>query len=228
MIPLAGKFKVGKPMPVRVEMKNISSGVIEYDSQGFGINDSFLVTHGDGAEVPHVGGSAQTTGGGRPLEPGETVELADFVDLAAEYLVAKPGSYRVQSRSRGAAFGNVAFPASNVLEFKVARGKLNPAQSVAARLISVLPDDTWEVEVSGTENLYLVCNQTGLKADLLYLEMVLKEGNLEGDDAAEFERVGSIHGRNIFWSETPSPEIIDGVWPDHRKAIFETIDLKNF
>ena len=226
LVPLSGGFRVGKPMPFSLEMKNVSEGIIEYDSQGIGLNDSFLVKDASGTEVPYVGGSAQTVGGGRPLDPGQTVTLANHVDMAAEYLFPQRGVYQIQMRPRGPAFGSVSFPASNVVEVKVGRGKLSAAQSVAAKLSPILPDKTWEVGVSGTDHVYLTCNRTGLKADIYSISLQLEKTKLEGDRAEEFEFLGSKSGRFFYWSETPVEKVIDEVWMDHRQSILGAIGIK--
>jgi hypothetical protein len=60
LIPLADSYQVGNPMPFKLEMKNVSDKIIQYDSQSVGVNDSMSVVRSSGESVPYVAGPSST------------------------------------------------------------------------------------------------------------------------------------------------------------------------
>lgn len=129
-------------MKFRLELKNVGESVILYDPQQVDINGSLKVLDPEGRPVRYVATSFQTLGGKRPaLTPGNIVNLFSGLDLDSQYLIVKPGKYKVQ-------FRGWAFPESNTVEIEVRPGTLPPIKQLAARLLEVLPKE-WILTVHG-------------------------------------------------------------------------------
>jgi len=224
LVSLGEGFRVGKPIPFRLEMKNVSDRVLGYDDQGVGSNNSFKVENGKGEEIPYIGGSSQTLGGGRPLKPGQTVELVGHFDVTDDYLVNEPGTYRVRFRGAGPAFGKVRFPESNVVEVQVGEGRPDPVRKAAGRLIDILPEDRWEIALYGSE-IHLLCIRTRLKRDAYLISLLMEEKKLSGRQLKEYEFVGESNGRFVYIRESPAGDEIDKEWDGHRKAILTALEI---
>ncbi len=92
---------VGKQILLQLELVNEGGEAVVYDDQQADINNSLRVTGPEGKAVPYIHGGAQTGGALRLLESGTSVVLFDKLDLASQYLVARPGRYEVRFSGRG-------------------------------------------------------------------------------------------------------------------------------
>ena len=100
------QFVQGAFMPLRLELVNQGSAVLWYDDQQVGVNSSLTVTDSEGHPVPYDGGSFQTVGAFRPVQPGQSVVLFDNFDLNRQYPIGKAGDYSVQFSGTGLALGD--------------------------------------------------------------------------------------------------------------------------
>src|SRR5262249_11858299 len=72
---LVAGAKVGEPVTVRLEMKNVAQEERTYDSQQTAVNSSLEVTGPDGEPVPYIDLSYQTSGSAKVLKAGQTVTI---------------------------------------------------------------------------------------------------------------------------------------------------------
>ncbi|MCG2658626.1 MAG: hypothetical protein L6437_00060 [Kiritimatiellae bacterium] len=100
------QFVQGAFMPLRLELVNHGSTVLWYDDQQVGVNSSLTVADSEGHPVPYDGGSFQTVGAFRPIQPGQSVVLFDNFDLNRQYPVRRAGDYSVQFSGKGLALGD--------------------------------------------------------------------------------------------------------------------------
>ena len=102
---LGNRFRIGEPIPLRLELVNQSSLELTYDDQQVEVNDSLRVTDGHDSEISFGAQMCQTIGGRVKLRPGETAVLFDRLDLTKQYAIRLPGHYSVQFRGRGLSVG---------------------------------------------------------------------------------------------------------------------------
>jgi hypothetical protein len=149
---------LGQPLRVQLEVKNFSDKPAKYNSQQAKVNSSLTVKGPDGADIPYIGGSYQTAGGPTTLQPGESKTIYSDLDVAAQYLIEKPGKYTIQSKSRG------GIPASNELVVEVQPGQLSEFQRLFASLQKATPKG-WRIASYGGESIVFLNTPTNLKAD---------------------------------------------------------------
>jgi RNA polymerase sigma factor (sigma-70 family) len=167
---LVSGAKVGEPVTVRLEMKNVAQEERTYDRQQADVNGSLLVTGPDGKPVPYIDLSYQTAGGPQVLKPGETVTIFETLDVAAQYLLDQPGAYTIQFRGLRAHFGNnTAIPPSNVLSVTLERGTAPPFAAVYRRLQTVTPPE-WKLSKS-RKAFFLSRVPTSLKRDIVTVQL---------------------------------------------------------
>lgn len=160
---------LGQPLRLRLEVKNISDGPAKYNSQQAKVNSSLTLKGPDGAAVPYIGGSYQTMGQDVTLQPGESKTIYADLDVAAQYLIEKPGQYTIQSRSRG------GIPASNELVVDVRPGQSSEFQRLFASLHHATPKG-WRIANYGGESIVFLHTPTNLKADATSITlMIVKE-----------------------------------------------------
>ena len=213
-------------MPFKLEMKNVSDQIIQYDSQSVGVNDSMSVVRSSGESVPYVAGPSSTFGGKRPLKPGEVTVLCPRLDLSGDYLMIQADTYTVRFGGADRAYGEVPFPPSNELEVKVAEGTAIPAQAATEKLLGILPDGKWELSLRG-EALWLICNRTGHKSDMLLVKLEFHKGRPkeEAGDGKGRVLLGSKDGVNIYLGEQSDPAEVEKAWKGYRAKIVEALEL---
>jgi hypothetical protein len=128
-------------------MENVGNRVIQYDPQQVAVNSSMSIEGSDGVNVPYVGGSFQTGGGPRALNPGEQVVLFKSLNIAEQYLFTSPGTCTVQFRGQGQAFGEVDIPRSNVIKIRVADGPVQQSRLIARRLFDQAQLSGWGIHI---------------------------------------------------------------------------------
>ncbi len=140
LVPLEKQYVLGRPMNIRLEMKNVGQKKVEYDTQQVANNNPLEVHDPQGKRVGYIGYRGQTMSGRLPsLAPGSSVILFNDFDLASNYFIAKPGKYMVRRKHE---WGGI--PASGALVIDVQPGPLPPAWQVAARLSDAMPRN-WEI-----------------------------------------------------------------------------------
>ena len=131
-------FDAGEPIPLKLEIKNVSEQVQEYRIPPGPIDERLSVVDTRGNRAFALGGFARITVGPYrtiALNPGQTIELESF-DLADSYYLRNPGRYTVLFSGE---------PASAPFEFDVA---VNPVLAVAdgdpvGRLLPLVKKGWW-------------------------------------------------------------------------------------
>jgi hypothetical protein len=235
LVPVDEVFPLGGPMRFRLEMINVGTTTVQYDSQQVDVNSSMLIKGPDGREAPYIEQAVQTVGGPRPLNPGERVVLFENLDISDQYLILTPGKYTVQFRGQGKAFGEVPIPPSNVVRINVSAGRLRPLHEVAGRLIGIAPDENWRVsviregEVTPTgrradRGLHLcLVRWASLKKDVLLAPVWITENEVRVDKGDEprsreglSEYLGQCRWGHIYFH--PSRNVQE-VWPEYAKTV---------
>lgn len=90
------EYKLGQPIPFRLELLNEGRSELSYDRQQVEVNASMIIKDETGRVVPYTAGPVQTCGSRKPIKPGESVVLFAALDIASQYDMTKPGRYWVQ------------------------------------------------------------------------------------------------------------------------------------
>lgn len=146
------RSSIGRPVRVRVDLVNNGPTTMFYDAQGVDYG-SFEVK--GPAEAPLIAEHGQTFGFLKPLMPGQSVALLDQYDLATEYLIDAPGTWRVRFKSslnlsekeqRGDP--GSCLMVSDWVEIPIDEAKPAPWMQIARRLHDSLRS-RWQLTVSG-------------------------------------------------------------------------------
>jgi len=103
---LQQEYKLGQPMPFRLELVNEGAHELSYDKQQVAVNGSMIIKDENGRIIPYTAGPHQTAGGEKPIKPGESVVLFASLDIAKQYDIKRPGKYQVQFSGRGLEVGD--------------------------------------------------------------------------------------------------------------------------
>jgi hypothetical protein len=107
-ISVAGaRVRAGEPILLRLELINGSSRTLHYDDQQANVNNALRVVNEAGTKFADVRGAIQTAGGPKCLQPGATVVLLEWVNIASQYGITRPGTYSVQFHGGGLNVGVV-------------------------------------------------------------------------------------------------------------------------
>ncbi len=143
LVPLEPAYQIGKPMPLRVELINASAVPAPYSPYtGYAqYNGRLVVTGPQGKSIPYVGawsGDQEEMGASSPtLKAGGSVTVCT-IDLAANYLMIRPGRYTLQHNGE-------FVPKSNPIEVIVESGQVSEADEVIDRLFNEFGAD-WTLE----------------------------------------------------------------------------------
>ncbi|MHC4623690.1 MAG: hypothetical protein ACYS4W_07285 [Planctomycetota bacterium] len=132
LVPLAGKFVIGKPMLFRMKLVNVSEETLGFGQTSWMVNDPMIVTGPDGKRVPYMDTSYQTAVWSEFIDPGETMALIESYDVTSQYHITKPGKYSFQ-------FTSFYLKQSNTVEFEVKDGELSPQEIATERLKPIVP-----------------------------------------------------------------------------------------
>jgi hypothetical protein len=139
-------FSLGKPMLFRLVVENLGSRAVQIETAQAAVNSSMAIERSDGANVPYIAGSVQTGMGRRVLKPGERTVLFADLDIADQYLLTSPGTYKVTFRGQDGGDGSVMIPASNAVTIRVADGPVKPSRLVARNLLDEMKASGWRLE----------------------------------------------------------------------------------
>ena len=140
-------FALGKPMWFRLVLENLGTRAVRIETAQVAVNSSMAIERSDGTNVPYIAGSVQTGMGGKVLNPGESTVLFDKLDIADQYLLTSPGTYKVRFRGQDVGdVGQVAIPASNAVTIRVAEGPVRPSRVVARTLLDAVQASGWRLE----------------------------------------------------------------------------------
>ncbi|HBG27393.1 MAG: hypothetical protein A2Y10_19000 [Planctomycetes bacterium GWF2_41_51] len=134
LTPLAEKFTIGKAMPFRIEMKNISNESLPYTKKNVTVHNPMIITGPDGEKVEYLAGPCSIVVTTEFTEPNETVILAESFDVGADYHIVKPDKYSFQFR------GDYGVN-SNTVEIEVASGELSAIEIITEKLKPIVPKD---------------------------------------------------------------------------------------
>lgn len=119
LIPEKTNYKIGEPIMVRIDLVNNGILPFTYDSQQIDVNGTFIVTDPAGSQVKYTGGSFQTFGGERVIEPGQTVVLRERREISKQYQFNMPGKYNVKHQGHDIGYGpDISLP-SNEIELEL-------------------------------------------------------------------------------------------------------------
>lgn len=205
--------KIGQPIKLKLEMSNVGAQVHTYDDQQAAVNGSLVVKGPEGEAVPYIEPGAQTLGFQKQLKPGDTVTIFDGLDLAAQYLIAKPGKYTVKF------FGSVGLPGSNTLEINVADGQLPDRTKLLKALIDSVPKGWKPSHNNGA--FFIINSPTRLKKDVASVSLTFTKTKVSKDAEAEYAgetRLGHA------WIKAESPTVKNR-WPEYRDKIREQLKV---
>jgi hypothetical protein len=138
-------------MLFRLVIENLGNRSVRFDSEPVVVDFSMSIERSDGTNVPCIAPHPQTgMGPAVALKSKERTVLFEGLDIADQYLLTSPGTYRVQytgQDGRSAEFGKVAIPASNTVTIKVVDGPVRPSRLLARTLFDVVQPSGWRVEI---------------------------------------------------------------------------------
>ena len=134
-------FRAGEPIPVKVELENVSDQVKDHSILANPYNHTFSVVDEQRREAPYIGGLAQVQQPRGKLNPGQSSELSSF-DLATWFYLRRPGRYTARFPGK---------PASATFEFDVTADPVLAAADgdPVGRLLPLVKDRWW---LSGGSN----------------------------------------------------------------------------
>ena len=139
---------VGKPLRLRLELTNHSSRRFTFNAQQVHVNRSIRIIGPDDKLIPYIYPSVQTVGSDQTLDPGETAVLFRDLDIARQYLVNKPGRYRVQYTGSGISeIIGILLP-SNAVTVTLEPGEPTNLHLIADALMDILPKE-WVFSIMG-------------------------------------------------------------------------------
>jgi hypothetical protein len=231
--PVGSEFVIGKPMPFRVEMRNVGGEPISYTrSASVMTGDPMLVTGPDGQTVPYVDVSYQIGVALDVILPGETIVLADRYDVTSQYRIVQAGRYRFQFRG---------WPReselSNVCEVDVKPGVLSDVDRISQDLLSVLPSG-WDFErmpssppdydeEAGAGQLYinLIGQHAGKGGDKGVFLLILRGGDPTDTDPWLKEDL-DLWGLSPWGPVYARVNQAEQLWPDHRAKIERALGVE--
>jgi hypothetical protein len=140
-------FYPGTPVPVVLEMKNMSRKTLQYVVPGLGFQFELRVLRDGSEEPPPLTGLGQPGDLASAIKPGDTVTLEEL-DVTGYYLVQKPGRYTVQYPGGRAHDPYSDIPPSNVFEWEIlATAISDPLERAVGVLFDACPND-WRLQAS--------------------------------------------------------------------------------
>ncbi|MBN2020458.1 MAG: hypothetical protein JW749_09560 [Sedimentisphaerales bacterium] len=140
LIPQSEEYFVGKPMKFDLVLKNVRDSVKKYD-YGVIFYRPLIVKAADNNEPYYKLSPGQMVDSWRSIGPNEVVPLFENLNIANEFVIIKPGKYKVQFR------GGRNLPESNVIEIEVKPGTPNQRDYLIYLLVDVIPDANWHAEI---------------------------------------------------------------------------------
>lgn len=131
--------RLGEPIKVNLDMRYDGAQPHQYDSQSVAVHDSFDIKGAKGNTLRYIEPPAQTGGGPRDIQPGETVAIRRGVDLTDKYLFQEPGQYTIQFLGDSGAISKIGFPPSNTVTLVVQPGEMPPVDKLVAQVLPLCP-----------------------------------------------------------------------------------------
>ncbi len=226
LIPLSENYIIGKPMPFRIEMKNISEIPVLYMATNLlMINDPMNITGPNDDKIEYVDIDSQTVEGEEVVLSGETVVLEENYDVCSQYYISKPGRYSFQ-------FNN-----TNKLEIDIKQGELLAMDEVYTKLKDILPQG-WAItrRMASTQEPYMFVEQ---EDKYLFVHMVGKRRGLQIDNdirlaivndtseinpktLTDYQKLGSSKYGEVLYLDRDA----ESLWPDNRSQIIKALGIK--
>lgn len=151
--------ELGKPLRVTLHLRNDGSRPLLYEARGVE-RESFDLLGPDGQDVPYIGWPPSSPGDEKALDSRSSESLLNGYDLSTEYLIDRPGRYRLRFSGRGLRFwkaeeaGPGLYPirlVSEWTEFTVREGEPPAPVEIARRLRSIAPAG-WRVHTGSFDS----------------------------------------------------------------------------
>lgn len=228
LIPASDEYVIGRPMLFHLLMQNVSDEVKWYDDQGLA-HPPFNIIGPDGEKIIHKVGPFQTLGAEEPIDTDEIVVLMENRDITEEYVITKPGIYRIEFP--------YGWASSNVVEFEVKPGQLKKEDVLITSLSDVIPDKCylykgWKISPAGRQEIKAVplaiyCGKIHHMGGEMLLWQSDKTVDISVDKENENIEVSEYLGKNdsghIYVS---SSEKLRGIWPNIKEDIIKALKLK--
>lgn len=219
LTPLAEKFTIGKAMPFRIEMKNISNESLSYTKKNVTVHNPMIITGPDGEEIEYFAGPCSIAVTTEFTEPNETVILADNFDVSADYHIVKTGKYHFQFR------GDYGVN-SNIVEVEISKGELSAIEIITERLKPVVPEDWMLSRHSSDKNISIAMYKKGFiknpKGSVgIFILINPSETYLE-KMGTELELWGQSQWGSIYVTSSNAQEH----WPDYKTQIKNALNIE--
>ncbi len=233
LIPLAEEFEIGLPMLFRIEMVNVGEEPILYMATGptsVVANDRMIITDPKGKAIKYVDTSYQIALRSNVILPDETIVLIDNYDVVSQYNITRPGRYTFQFKG-----WPTDTKGSNVVNVEVRDGELSAADSVFAKVRSVMPG-RWKAtrrlvptrQVSGNMsgpliNVHMIGKRRGKIIDVdIFLLIAKDEGPFEPQYVNELKLWGKCKWGYVYVRGRDA----ESLWPDYRKQIIKALGIE--
>ncbi len=233
LIPLTKEFEIGLPMLFRIEMINVGEEPILYVETGptsVVANDRMIITDPKGKAIKYVDTSYQIALRSNVILPDETIVLIDNYDVVGQYAITRPGRYTFQFKG-----WPTDTKGSNVVNVEVRNGELTAADSVFAKVRSVMPGG-WKAtrrltparqdsgNMSGPLiNVHMIGKSRGKSIDVdIFLVIAKDEGSLELQYVNELKLWGKCKWGYVYARGRDT----ESLWPDYRKQIIKALGIE--
>jgi hypothetical protein len=125
--------RLGDPIKLSLKVKNDTDHELRADKSATAF-DCFELTTPDGQAATYVGFMGQIGSSLIPVPAGESVTLAEHLNLTDKYVLQRPGRYSVRFKS-----GVSSLPDSNTITFDVSPGELTELDKALIRLLPIRP-----------------------------------------------------------------------------------------
>jgi len=146
------KFYANSPVPMKVEMENVSQHTLHYHVPQVATNGWIEVRDSRGKPVRYIGGSFQTMNPLTPIKPGESHVLDEF-DLGRGYFLVKPGKYTAHwpgCKAWGALSEgrpkDSEIPATNIFSFEIVPSAQPSPIAEATTILEERGPKDWDLE----------------------------------------------------------------------------------
>jgi hypothetical protein len=148
------EFSLGKPILLRLVVENQGRRAVHFAFEQLHVHLSMSIEQSDGTNVPCVVPPVQTGfGRGVVLNRGERTVLFEGLDIADQYLLTSPGTYKVRFTGQDGWPGmkdmlspSADIPASNAVTIRVADGPVKPSRLLAKELFDAAQTSGWRLE----------------------------------------------------------------------------------
>ncbi|OQA00299.1 MAG: hypothetical protein BWY69_01779 [Planctomycetes bacterium ADurb.Bin401] len=215
LTPLVEKFAVGKAMPFRIEMKNISNESLPYTKKNVTVHNPMIITGPEGEEIEYFAGPCSIAVTTEFTEPNETVIMADNFDVSADYHIVKPGKYRFQFR------GDYRVN-SNTVEIEVAGGELSAIEIITEKLKPIVPEDWILNRHNFDNNISIGIMKKGERKGSVSIFMLV---NPSEDSLQKINREMELFGQSEFGPVYITSSNAEEHWPEYKTQIKNTLEI---